>query len=126
MRVLIFLFFPFLTFADVQKCVDDYNSAIVEKNNALSAFKLAKSQKTAADGVISAAERKTYIKEAKASVLSAIDILARSENILKFVKLECIQSIKDKADEISKKNISDLGEFEQFRKDMDLTLQLPK
>lgn len=126
MKFFFFLFFPSMIFADLQKCVNDYNEAIVERNSALGSYKLAKSQKEAADGIIEAFERKRYIKEARASAIAALDIFARSESILKGVRKECAQSVVDKANEITQKNIGDISEIELFRKDMDLTLQLPK
>lgn len=126
MKLFFLLFFSSLVFADLQKCVEDYNSGVTERNNGLGAYKLAQTQKIEADGKISAAERKRYIQEAKASIISAIDILNKSESILKYVQIECVQSIGDKAAEISLKNKKDLGEFELFKKDMELTLQLPK
>lgn len=126
MKFFFLLFFPSIIFADLQKCVNDYNEAIVERNSALGSFKLAKSQKTAADGIIEAPERKRYIKEAKESAIAALDIFARSESILKGVRKECAQSVVDKANEITQKNMGDISEIELFKKDMELTLQLPK
>ena len=126
MKFFFLLLFPSMIFADVQTCVNDYNAAVVERNSALGSYKLAKSQKTAADGVIGASERKRYIKEAKASAIAALDIFARSENILKRVEKPCVQSIVDKANELSTKNKGDISDVELFKKDMELTLQLPK
>jgi hypothetical protein len=42
------------------------------------------------------------------------------------VQKECAQSIVDKANELSQKNKSDISDIELFKKDMELTLQLPK
>jgi len=126
MKFLFLLFFPSIIFADLQTCVNDYNGAVVERNSALGSYKLAKSQKTAADGIIEASERKRYIKEAKASAIAALDIFSRSEIILKAIQKECAQSIVDKANELSTKNKGDISDVELFKKDMELTLQLPK
>lgn len=126
MKFFFLLFFPSIIFADIQKCVNDYNAAIVERNSALGSYKLAKSQKVAADGIIEAFERKRHITEARDSALAAIDIFARSEAILKAIRKECPESVVEKANEITQKNIADISEIELFRKDMDLTLQLRK
>jgi len=126
MKFFFLLFLPVLVFADVQKCVDDYNAAVVERNNGLGAFKLAQTQKFEADGKISVAERKRYIEEAKASAISAIDLVEKSEGILKIIQRDCIPSIVDKASEISSKNKQSLSDFILFKKDMELTLELPK
>lgn len=124
---LFFLFLlPFLVFADLNKCVNDYNAAVIERNNGLGAFRLAQTQKTEADGKITVAERKIFIQEAKASAISAIELLEKSETILNNIQKECTQSIVDKANEISVKNKQDLSEIILFKKDMELTLQLPK
>jgi len=126
MKFLFLVFFPSIIFADIQTCVNDYNEAVVERNSALGSYKLAQSQKTAADGVIEAPERKRYIKEAKASAIAALDIFARSESLLDMVQKKCAQSIVDKANELSQKNRGDISDIELFKKDMELTLQLPK
>ena len=126
MRFLILILFSGFIQADIQICLDKYNGAIVERNNAVGAFKIAKSQKESADGKIEKWERKKFIQGAKESAIHAIDLIAKSQALLDQVKAECIQSFVEKATELSAKNLSDLSDYEAFKKDMDLTLQLPR
>ncbi len=126
MKILLFLFISAMAASDLQKCLNDYNAALSERNNSLGSFKIAQSQRESADGKVEKWERKKYIEEAKESVIFAIDQLAKSEALLKQIKTECIQAFVDKANEISTKNIESLNEYEAFRKEMELILQLPK
>jgi hypothetical protein len=126
MKIIIFFLLSQMAFADLQKCVDNYNASLIERNNAIAQFKIAQNQKREADGKIEKWQRKKFIQAAKESAIAAIDFLAKSDSLLNQVKAECVQSVVDKANEIIAKNASDLTTYEEFKKDMDLTLQLPK
>jgi len=122
--ILLFLF-SFPLSADVAKCVDDYNKAIKERQNAKGAYQTAINYKTRAESYTEKKDNKKLYPKSLEWIKVAIVTLARARRLLEEVKIGgCPESLKENANSLNIKLINDTAVYDSLRIELERKISM--